>query len=170
MYCIDKNLQSFNTFSIGNIEACVKGLESARIYQGKGKGLFAATTFDPQKCRKEVTSGDSPENDNNYSLAWVRDTLKCSHYDLVAGNSEHLKNTMSTLLTYFRNNIQIIDRAIEDNKKNRCLSYDYHAILPRMHPETLERVHADQKKDLQLDMSEILKYISLISHKGICVL
>ena len=152
-------------FSISHIEACIKGLESARI-----NGLFAATTYQSNNISKEVTFGDSQENDDNYSLAWVRDTLKCSYYDLIAENREHLQDTISTLLTYFRNNIHIIERTIEDNKNNRPLSFDSHAILPRMIPETLEPVHADQKKDLQLDMAEFLKHLSLIIQKDICVL
>ncbi|MGK7925546.1 MAG: hypothetical protein AB4290_09920 [Spirulina sp.] len=157
-------------FKIRYLEAALRGLEAARIKTGLGKGLFAATAFDPAKCKTEVTSGDSQVNDDNYSLAWIRDTLKCSAYDLVAGNTARSQHTMATLLTYFRKNIETIDQTLEASSKGEKLECDRHAILPRMHPLTLEPVHADQKKDLQLDMAEFLKHLALLTENGICVL
>jgi phosphorylase kinase alpha/beta subunit len=143
------------------VEASIKGLNSSRIKDGLGRGLFSATEFDPSKCRTQVTSGDSTENDDNYSLSWVRDTIKCSFYDLIVGNNSQVQNTLDTLLTYFKINTKILNQTIEASSKGEKLKFDQHAIMPRMHPLTLEGVHADQKKDLQLDMAEILKYLAL---------
>jgi len=159
-------------FSIPHIEASIRGLESARIKSGLGKGLFSATSFDSSKCKTSMTYGESLENDENYSLSWIRDTLKCSMYDLVAGNISNVKDTIHVLIDYFAHeqNKTIIAQVIDLRSKGEKLQFNQHAILPRMHPLTLEPVHADQQKDLQLDMAEILKNISLATRNGICIL
>ena len=154
-------------FGVRFLEAAFKGLESARIQDGLGKGVFSATTFDPSKCRTEVTRGESQENIDNYSLVWVRDTLKCSAFDWIAGNHSRLNETFNTLLKYFKHNLDLIDKTIKDDKEGEKLKFDVHGIMPRMHPLTLEPVHADQRKDLQLDMAEVLKYFVLLNQSDV---
>ena len=155
-------------FGIRYIEAAIKGLEAARISNKKGKGLFSATEFEPSKCRVKITQGDSQENDENYSLSWVRDTLKASIYDLVAGKQECAKETIKVLISYFKQeqNAAVMEATIQAHGRGEKLKFDKHVILPRMHPLTLQPVHADQQKDLQLDMAEFLKNLALANYKG----
>ncbi len=155
-----------HNFSSRHRMAAQRGLDAARIQSGIGCGLFSATIFDASKCRTEVTQGDSVANDENYALAWVRDTLKCSVYDLVAGYPDRVQQTLQTLLAYFHQHQAVMHRAIAYQSQGNALSHLDHAIWPRLHPLTLEPVHADQQKDLQLDMAEILKHLAwAIAHQ-----
>lgn len=163
-------MDNYRVFSIRHIGSAINGIDSARIKGGLGNGLFTATTFNPLNCKTIVTSGDSKENDDNYSLSWVRDTLKCSIYDLVAGNADHVKNTLHVLLDYFKKNSLIIEEVIDLSRLGKKLKFDQHAVLPRMHPLTLEPIDADQRKNLQLDMAEILKNIGLSIKSGVSVM
>jgi len=156
-----------NLFDPRYIQAAIQGLNQARITKGEGIGLFSATRFNPDKCKTKLTSGESQENANNYSLAWVRDTLKCSLYDFLAENYIQSRLTISTLIKYFRKNTGIIDLTIDSYHRKESLRHDLHVIMPRMHPITLAPVHADKAKDLQLDMAEILKYIALLTYKNV---
>lgn len=158
-----------NIFSNRYLDAALRGIESARIKDGIGNGLFTATSFNPANCKTTVTYGDSKQNDDNYSLSWVRDTLKCSIYDIIAGNTENVKATLYALLNYFKNNKVLIEQVITLAKQQQKLKFDQHAILPRMHPLTLEPVDADQRKNLQLDMAEILKNIAISIKNGFFV-
>lgn len=149
------------------IEAARRGLATARIRAEAGTGLFAATDFDAAKCRVTVTQGDSVANDDNYALAWVRDTLKASRYDLTVGDTAQVTDTVQVLLDYFYSQSALIDRTLVARSLGQPLRPDHHALMPRMHPLTLELVQADQGKNLQLDMAEFLSHLALASGQGI---
>lgn len=161
---------SSSIFGIRHLAAAIRGIESARVRTGAGVGLFAATSFDPSRCKAEITHGESQESDDNYALSWVRDTLKSSVYDLTAGHTVQVKETIRALLTYFRRNQPVMQEAIAAHQSGQPLKYNCHAVMPRMHPLTLEPIHADQEKDLQLDMAEFLKNLAIATRQGITCL